>query len=465
MTIREKLNPADIKHRKAFAEYATHDAASDWHREILERLHAFWDSINGDHFEGACIIPHILLAEPKTPRALGDHATVSGWGSRNQIRLRPNLITGKHKLLKPGDEYHEGRMLFVEDVLLHEAVHQYCDEVLHSPENGHKGHGPVFTGECNRIGAALGLSPVGIAKKGRRGDLPSCADWPQCVRPPDYYLGALAEPEPEAAKEEDDEDEGLTFPCPYPRDEAFAVLNAHLPLEDRQWFARQWLPDGKPIAEKQARPQAAPVSVNGDAATPAPKRRGRPPKEKAAPAKIESKPIAEAFAEAMVKLTKEMNSAGGWFATGHMVHLVPPLSYREIEKRLMHIWQSGTLDREPIDGDARRGYRWRIKGAPEQKPKSVSPNRDKPAGLFHKGDRVRYSGTGKPKLNGTIHSVQESSAVLDGILYVVKWDDRTEGLLPAARLEHVRRGRPRKDKPAMFSVIGDKPARGRFPGR
>jgi hypothetical protein len=174
MTIREKLNAADKKHRKDFAEYATHDSASDWHREHLERLYAFGISVNRDRFKGACIQPHIVLAEPKMPRALADHAPVSGWGSRNQIRLRPSVITGQHKLLKDGDEYAEGRMRFVEDVLLHESVHQYADEVLHNPENSYKGNGPVFAGECIRIGAALGLPPVRPAKaRGKLKDLPS----------------------------------------------------------------------------------------------------------------------------------------------------------------------------------------------------------------------------------------------------------------------------------------------------
>jgi hypothetical protein len=364
MTIREKLNAADKKHRRDFAEYAIHDSASDWHREMLDRLYTFWDSANRDYFENACVKPHILLNEPKVPQALGDHANVSGWGSRNQIRLRPSLITGQHKLLKPGDEYAEGRMRFVEDVLLHESVHQYCDEVLHTPETSYKGHGPTFAGECNRIGERLGLPPVRPAKaRGKLKELPSCASWPHNVRPADYYLGALAEPEPKAGDDEDPGDEDLlTFPCPIDPAEALPVLAAHYGEEARRYIAAGWgygPVDGEPVAEKQVRQTAAPVAGNGD-------------------------------------------------------------------------------------GKAQ---------APKHKPARVPASRDKPAESFHKGDRVRYIGTGKPKPNGTIHSVHASS--LDGTLYLVKWDDGTEGFVPAAELEHVRRGRRPKQKPAKFSVNGD----------
>jgi hypothetical protein len=316
MTIREKLNAADKKHRKDFAEYATHDSASDWHREHLERLYGCWVSINRDHFGDACVQPHIVLAEPKMPTALGDHAPVSGWGSRNQIRLRPSLITGSHKMVKSGDEFAEGRMRFVEDVLLHEAVHQYCDEVLHRPECSYKGHGPVFAGECNRIGAAHRLPPVRPAKaRGKLKDLPSCAQWPYNVRLADYYLGALEEPAPDSDDEHEDCVEMLTFPCPLDPAEALPVLTAHFdepsrrglavkwvpaePGEMAQWllsnFERGWLgatlkalaailasqPRSTPRHDRPPQQKAARVSPNGDTAQP-PRRRGRPPTQKAA---------------------------------------------------------------------------------------------------------------------------------------------------------------------------------------
>jgi hypothetical protein len=228
MNIREKLNRHDITHRRQFAEYATEHSASDWHQEHLARLYAFWDAANRDYFEGACVRPHILLAEPKTPSRLGDHAHVSGWGSRNQIRIRPSLIRGTHKLLKEGDEYAEGRMRYVEDVLLHESVHQYADEVLHTPEASYKGHGPVFAGECNRISERLGLGPVRPAKaRGPLKDRPSCAQWPHNVRPTSYYLGALADPQPVSDNSDEADRPLLTFPCPLDPLAAIPVIAAH----------------------------------------------------------------------------------------------------------------------------------------------------------------------------------------------------------------------------------------------
>jgi hypothetical protein len=292
MSIREKLNAADKKHRKDFAEYATQDSASDWHREVLEPLYAFWDSANRDYFEGACVKPHILLNEPKVPQALGDHANVSGWGSRNQIRVRPSLITGKHKLLREGDEFAEGRMRFVEDVLLHESVHQYCDEMLHTPENSYKGHGPTFAGECNRIGATLGLPPVRPAKaRGKLKELPSCAQWPHNVRDPAYYLGALADPEPKAGDEDDaGEEDLLTFPCPLDPEEAIPVLLAHFDMIGVEIIEEAFMEVLLEEEEKQERREraskkqaAAPVASNGDGKAQEPKQRGRPPKQKTAP--------------------------------------------------------------------------------------------------------------------------------------------------------------------------------------
>jgi hypothetical protein len=79
----------------------------------------------------------------------------------------------------------------VDDVLLHEMVHQWQFEVLGDPEPAYQGHGPLFRDVANRIGAVLGLSPVRDCKRRGSGkDLPSCAQWPHCVRPADHYLGA-----------------------------------------------------------------------------------------------------------------------------------------------------------------------------------------------------------------------------------------------------------------------------------
>lgn len=140
-----------------------------------------------------------MLAEPKSPKALGDHSVFSGWGSTNQIRIRPSILNGSHPTVRPGNGFAEGRSLLTLDIALHETLHQFATEVLRQPEEAYHGHGPVFRDLCNRIGDSLGLSPVRTAKaRGRDRNRPSCAEWPICVRPKGYYLGAYL-PHDEAA--------------------------------------------------------------------------------------------------------------------------------------------------------------------------------------------------------------------------------------------------------------------------
>jgi hypothetical protein len=190
------LPPDARTHREAFMAYVV-ERAKDWHREHLGHLYRCWLTWNRDYFGEQLAPPYILLVEPAGSRNLGDFAPTSCFGGMGQIRIRPGLVDGRHKCLRPGEQYAAGRRRFVEDVGLHESVHLFCAEVLGSLEASYKGHGPVFAGECNRIGALLGLAAVRPAKcRGRNRDMPSCAQWPHNVRPPGYYLGADIEPEP-----------------------------------------------------------------------------------------------------------------------------------------------------------------------------------------------------------------------------------------------------------------------------
>ena len=203
------LTPADRQHREAFAAYAKEHGHGPY-RPLLERLYALWEDWNQSYFAGKLVTPHILLAEPKSPRALGDHSNISGWGSKNQIRIRPSLWDGSHPKARAGDEYAEGRFLLLADILLHETIHQYHDELTGQVENSYHGHGPAFRDECNRIGEELGLPPVRTAKaRGSAKALPSCAHWPLNVRPEGYYRGAFevgAEVAKEREEAEADED-------------------------------------------------------------------------------------------------------------------------------------------------------------------------------------------------------------------------------------------------------------------
>jgi hypothetical protein len=130
------------------------------------------------------------------------------------------LWDGSHPQVRSGDEFAEGRFLILADVLLHETIHQYHDEITGQVERGYHGHGPAFRDECNRIGKALGLPPVRTSKaRGPEKELPSCAHWPFNVRPEGYYRGALAagvEETKEGEEAEAEEDANTERPAAEP---------------------------------------------------------------------------------------------------------------------------------------------------------------------------------------------------------------------------------------------------------
>ena len=126
---------------------------------------------------------------------------------------RPSIIDGSHPQVRSGDEFAEGRLRLVLDIGWHETQHQFQFEVLGKPEQSYRGHGPVFRELCNRVGEKIGLPPVRTAKaRGKDRFLPSCAEWPICVRPPGYYLGAFLFEREDVAHEADAEGAGLRPP-------------------------------------------------------------------------------------------------------------------------------------------------------------------------------------------------------------------------------------------------------------
>jgi hypothetical protein len=186
----DEIREVDVIHREAYQEFVLLEA-HPWYQQNLGRLYFFWHKWNQDYFDGALVTPYVMFAVPRCPQALGDYARVSGFGGHGQVRLRPSLLTGAHPSVREGDQYDEGRFRFVADVFLHETVHQWQHEVLGDLEDGYHGHGPKFRDQCNRIGALLGLPPVRTSKaRGKDKALPSCAYWPHCVRPAEYYQGA-----------------------------------------------------------------------------------------------------------------------------------------------------------------------------------------------------------------------------------------------------------------------------------
>jgi hypothetical protein len=177
----------DVRLREQLKRYIL-EHSEEWHREHLGKLATLWERYNVEHFASEMVVPVILLNEPSNPRRLGDCGPFSGMGCRSQIRIRPSLLTGTHPSVNGNKE---GRFLFVADVLLHEMIHQWQQEVSGDTDVGYHGHGPAFRDKANEIGRRLGLGPVRTCKaRGKDKDLPSCSQWPHNVRASDYYLGA-----------------------------------------------------------------------------------------------------------------------------------------------------------------------------------------------------------------------------------------------------------------------------------
>ena len=184
------LPSGHVEHRRAFRDFVLAEA-EEWHREHLGRLYEFWEEWNRRFYLGRLEPPYLLLSEPSTPQRYGDCGPLSGFGGRSQIRIRPSLLTGTHPDMQPGGSA-EGRFLFVADVLLHEQIHQFHQEVTGEQDENYHGHGPAFRDTANRIGEQLGLPTVRTCKKrGPDSARPSCSQWPHNVRPEGFYLGAF----------------------------------------------------------------------------------------------------------------------------------------------------------------------------------------------------------------------------------------------------------------------------------
>lgn len=142
------VTPADIKHRQEFKDFVIAHADAVY-KPILRQLYGLWDAYTKELLKEPMVPPYIMLSSPSRPQSLGDFSPVSGFGGHSQIMIRPTLLTGHHKALRKGERYAEGRFLFVADVLLHETVHQYHQEVTGEAEDSYKGHGPAFRDSCN----------------------------------------------------------------------------------------------------------------------------------------------------------------------------------------------------------------------------------------------------------------------------------------------------------------------------
>jgi hypothetical protein len=146
-----------------------------------------------DYFHGM-ELPPIKIGLLSSPRSTyGCHFSRGDHGLLSEIVINKNLFISDYPGIVRTPKTEPGFVRLILDILLHELVHSYCAFRLMLPEHSYQGHGPVFARECNRIGAMLGLDRVRHSKSKRREDkgLKKCNYWPQCVRPADYYLGAV----------------------------------------------------------------------------------------------------------------------------------------------------------------------------------------------------------------------------------------------------------------------------------
>jgi hypothetical protein len=155
------------------------------------RLYDLWEEWNEEFFGGLLVPPLLQLAEPGQTRCYGDCSTHSGLaGIRARIRLRPSILAGTLRDLKHGSRNPLGLRRFLEDVLLHEMIHQYHQEGTRENDDSYSGHGPAFSAKANEIGEKLGLPRVRRTCKSRDGKEPSPSQWPHDVRPDGYCPGA-----------------------------------------------------------------------------------------------------------------------------------------------------------------------------------------------------------------------------------------------------------------------------------
>ncbi|MGO9121471.1 MAG: hypothetical protein ACLQPD_28165 [Desulfomonilaceae bacterium] len=229
---------AAIVHREQCWEFILKDA-SPWYREHLAKLGLLWDKWNIEVFNGEFQArPHILLATTGIPNSLGDYGRIGGWGGKAQIRIRSSLLTGTHPLVASGDRFKEGRFLFVQDVLLHECVHQYQHEILGIEKtSSYISHGPTYRDKANEISAKIGLGRVRASKtRGKDKDLPSCAYWPHCVRPDYHYKGAYLGRESNQILASKSKVGRFLLACNQPSVDHLLKVYDELPLDERHQF-------------------------------------------------------------------------------------------------------------------------------------------------------------------------------------------------------------------------------------
>lgn len=212
-----KTTPVDQEAslRKQIFDYSLSKADGPY-QEFIAQLNALWETYNQTYFDSSMTPSAIFITPPQSPKALADCALFSAYGGKHQIRIRPTVIDGTYKGFNPNHQL-QFRWLYIQDILLHEMIHQIQHEVLKLTESGYQSHGNEFTGVANRIGETLGLPPVFVRRRKDK-SLPIAAQWPLNVRPDGYYGDLLA-----AHQDTDDEPETESEPAPEPDYMALAI--------------------------------------------------------------------------------------------------------------------------------------------------------------------------------------------------------------------------------------------------
>jgi Domain of unknown function (DUF4326) len=197
----------DAELRAQIFRYSLEEASPQIRRHI-QHLCGRWIEYNRKYFDGALVEPFLAFEEPGFTTCYGQYCPVSAFGGSGQIMIRPSLLAGTLQHFREGNKDPEGLERFMDQVLLHEMIHQWQHEVNHTDPgefNNYGGHGSTFSGKANEIGSWLDLPPVRLRNKkshsGKTAHLPNPSHWPHNVTPHAYYLGAYVP----ASKDEDEE--------------------------------------------------------------------------------------------------------------------------------------------------------------------------------------------------------------------------------------------------------------------
>jgi hypothetical protein len=182
--------------RAAIRDFSLREAEGP-DRELIIALYEAFDEHNARFWDSALNPVPILITPPTSPKAFADASEFSGFGCRQQLRMRPACARGVFPIgaygaapkpgwrMLPGHPF-EDRLRWLSDVVLHEMVHLWLNQIEHPDRHDHQGHGKPFCAECNRIGAMVSPPFPNVVPRRRKGDassLPIGAQWPHNVRP------------------------------------------------------------------------------------------------------------------------------------------------------------------------------------------------------------------------------------------------------------------------------------------